>query len=188
MTKVCDHASVGVLLRDPAGAVLLIKRGTYPPGWAGVAGHVYDDHPGYYEAAIAEAREEAGVQLTPGQIPERATCGGWRDNRCRRQPCQNPEQPCPGIGHDWAVWMIDVPERPALHLSERETAGAMWATPHELGYLAGRTVAYASGHVPAAEWANTPGLEPVWVRWLCEAGLIDLPGNVLDRIESRLNG
>jgi len=33
-------------------------------------------------------------------------------------------------------------------------------------------VAYARGHVGAHEFAERPGLEPVWVRWLVEAGVL----------------
>ncbi|MDP4501100.1 hypothetical protein [Nonomuraea turcica] len=47
VVKVCDNASVGVLITNHTKQWLMIERATFPFGVASVAGHVFDDHPGW---------------------------------------------------------------------------------------------------------------------------------------------
>ena len=49
--------------------------------------------------------------------------------------------------------------------------------------LANRTAAYASGHISDDEFMDQPGIEPVWVLWLDEAGVIEISADDLIRID-----
>lgn len=156
--NVCDNTSVGVLIGDDQGRLLLFRRGRYPWGMAPVAGHV-DGHGTVEDAARAEIAEEVGVGVNGLEY----VAGGWRENRCRREP--GPQ----GVGHFWTVY------RAAWAGTVRATDEAKapaWYTPAEIQWLADRTVAYAAGRVAEADWRPAPGLEPVWVRWLADLGII----------------
>jgi 8-oxo-dGTP pyrophosphatase MutT (NUDIX family) len=158
--KRCDNASVGVVIeRD--GRYLVFTRATFPAGVAPCAGHVFDDHDGYEAAAAAEAREELGLTVTSLDL---AVAREWRANRCRR--LRGPQ----GTGHWWQVYRATVSG--TLRPSPRETRSARWADPAELQTLAARTARYARGEVTDGEFARNPGIEPVWVRWLCDLGVI----------------
>ncbi|WP_055477556.1 NUDIX domain-containing protein [Sphaerimonospora mesophila] len=161
MTKTCDNASVGVLVADENGRWLMFERATFPPGVAPAAGHVFDDHAGYESAARAEVAEELGLTVTSLEL---LPVGGWRPNRCRRQPGPR------GVGHQWQIYRASVAGR--LAPSARETRNVRWLTPAELQQLADVTVAYANGHITAREFEDRPGIEPVWVQWLSDYGLI----------------
>ena len=154
----CDNTSVGVLIWH-GGRLLVFDRATFPPGVAPAAGHV-DEHGGWEAAARAEVAEETGLMVT------RLTRlgGGWRANRCRREPGPR------GTGHHWRVYEAAVTGD--LAPSARETRNMRWVARRDLQILALRTAAYASGRLTAAEFAADPGIEPVWVRWLHDAGIV----------------
>lgn len=170
--KTCDNASVGILIvRD--GQYLVFERATFPAGVAPAAGHVFDDHAGYIEAAHAEVAEELGLTVTHLEL---LPVGGWRPNRCRRQPGER------GVGHQWQLYAAEVTGD--LDPSQRETRNVRWAGREELQGLAYLTVGYAHRWFNDEEFAARPGLEPVWVRWMAELGIIDVSGDDLVLIEA----
>jgi ADP-ribose pyrophosphatase YjhB (NUDIX family) len=172
MPKDCDNASVGVLIvRD--GRLLMFDRNTEPVGCAPVAGHVFDAHTSYDDAARAEVAEELGLTV---ETLELTPVGGWRGNRCRRLPGPN------GVGHQWRVYLATVSGD--LKPSPRETRNARWLDPAHLQQLARWTVMHARGEISADEFAADPGIEPVWCRFLMDLGFIRLSAADLDRVET----
>jgi 8-oxo-dGTP pyrophosphatase MutT (NUDIX family) len=176
VTKRCDNHSVGVLITDPHGRVLMFERATLPAGIAPPAGHI-DTHGDAYTAAITEVTEETGLTVT-GLTTLTHT---WRNNVCRRQ--HGPHGP----GHQWTVYTAHTTTG-ELNLDPREARNARWYTPAQLQALAERTVAYANGHTNADDNAAHPGIEPVWVEFLHATGLIHVsPADLMavDQIASR---
>lgn len=168
----CDNASVGVLIEDDQGRYLMFDRNTLPAGCAPCAGHVFDEHVSYPDAARAEVAEELGLaveHLTP--LP----AGGWRDNRCNRGP--GPK----GTGHQWRIYRAAVSGE--LNPSPRETRNARWLSLAEIQRLADRTAAHAHGRITAGQFAAAPGIEPVWVRFLADLGVITMGARDLEAIE-----
>lgn len=161
MTKVCDNSSVGVVITDDRGRVLLFQRTTPPVGRAPVAGHV-DDHGAVEEAARAEVAEEVGLTVT-ALVP---VIVRWRNNVCRRQ--HGPIGP----GHNWTVYRADVTG--AVDTDPAEARDARWYAPAEVQRLAERTAAHARGDITAAAFAADPGIGPVWAQFLQTLGLLDL--------------
>lgn len=171
VTKVCDNNSVGVLIRDMAGRYLMFRRATLPVGIAPPAGHI-DDHGTADDAAIAEVSEEVGltvVSLTPIVVQ-------WRRNICRRQ--YGPLGP----GHNWTVYRAEVIGD--VQASAAEALDADWYTSRQIQSLADRTIRYAHGWLSAEDYAEEPGLEPVWVGLLRDAGLIGVSDADLDAVET----
>lgn len=168
----CDNASVGVLITDDRGRYLMFDRNTPPDGCAPCAGHVFDEHTGYTDAARAEVAEELGLnagRLTP--LP----AGGWRHNRCNRGPGPL------GTGHRWKIYQAEVSGE--LNPSPRETRNARWLTLREIQRLADRTAVYAHGRISAGDFAAAPGIEPVWVAFLADLHLITMNPGELEDIE-----
>jgi 8-oxo-dGTP pyrophosphatase MutT (NUDIX family) len=172
--KICDNTSVGVIITNDRNEFLMFDRNTFPPGTAPVAGHV-DTHGTAREAAEAEVREEVG--LTIASLSEITTC--WRHNRCRRLPGPR------GVGHQWTIFHAVVSGN--LDPSERETRNARWIPRDDLQALADRTSAYARGGLSDEKFAEHPGIEPVWVHWLWEEGVISLQPGELARIDLLAN-
>lgn len=173
-TKVCDNASVGVIITNAAGDYLMFDRNTFPPGVAPVAGHI-DTHGTARQAAEAEVREEVG--LTVVSLME--ITAGWRTNRCRRQPGPR------GVGHQWTVFHAVVTG--ALDPSQRETRNVRWISRADVLALCSRTSRYAQGELSDAEFAARPGIEPVWVRWLLspDSWLRNSELDLIDQLASR---
>lgn len=158
--KTCDNRSVGCLLMNEEGQILVFDRNTPPQGAAPPTGHV-DDHGSLDEAVRAEVFEETGYQA--GEIS--LICGGWTKNHCRR--AAGPL----GHGHRWAVYhCTDFTGQ--LAPSAREIRNARWVSQSKLQDLFDRTVEFGRGCIPDEEFAATPGLEPVWGYWMAKAGLI----------------
>lgn len=170
----CDNASVGVIIeRD--GRWLFIWRNTFPFSVAPVSGHVFDEHPGYRDAAVAEVKEEAGLTveaLYPTGV------GGWRPNRCRREP--GPA----GTGHQWEVYTAVVSGE--LNPSPREVRLARWLSYPQVQLLANRTMLHAQGRISDRGWEESPGIEPVWTGFLAALGMIRLPDGDLRLIEASM--
>lgn len=171
----CDGHSVGVIVTDDHGRILIGDRADNT-GAAPIAGHIYDAHSGPRSAAVDEVREEAGLTVT------RLTylTGGWRANRCRRGA--GPDGP----GHTWYLYRAHAAGE--LQVDPGSYRNMRWAGVTELRTLAARTVDYARGQVPPAEWAAAPGIEPVWVLWLHQADpdALPVPSQDLDVIEDAL--
>lgn len=158
VTKRCDNTSVGMIVRDGAGRYLLHRRVRPPEGIAPCAGHI-DEHGTPEDAARAELREEYGLTLTS----LRRTLTGWHPGPCRRQ--HGPHGP----GHDWTVFEAQVTG--TVEAGADEAEDIRWYTRAELQQLAVHTVSVARG-VPGARQRD--GLEPVWVEWLAELGVVHL--------------
>jgi 8-oxo-dGTP pyrophosphatase MutT (NUDIX family) len=159
--SVCDNTSVGVIIRDGAGRVLLIRRARPPIGLAPVAGHI-DGHGDAPAAARAEVAEEIGLRVT--SLSPRIH--RWRPNRCRRRT--GPQ----GAGHLWTVF--DAAATGTLRPDPAEAGAADWYTRGDVQRLAERTAAAARGALGGQGFAADPGLEPVWVAFLAEFGLVRL--------------
>lgn len=177
MSKKCDNASVGVLAEHQANGRqrwLFIWRNTFPFSVAPVSGHVFDDHPSYADAAAAELKEEAGLDVAEVSW---TPVGGWRPNRCRREP--GPQ----GTGHRWEVYIAYTgPGLPALAPSEREVRRARWLSRPEVQLLANRTMLYAQGRVSERSWDRDPGIEPVWVGFLADLDMIRMTAQDLELV------
>ncbi len=151
----CDHTSVGILVyRGPD--LLLIQRKRPPFGMAPPAGHV-DDHTTFEEAASAELCEEVGLR----SIKLRLVIEGRRENHCRRPN---------GTWHFWKIYQTATEGR--LTPSPSETVRAIWVSPSELEMLADRTELYLSKAIAESDWETQPGLEPIWLGWLLELGIL----------------
>jgi hypothetical protein len=170
-TKVCDNASVGIIIKGHDGRYLFFDRKTFPPGTASAAGHVFDEHSGYRDAAAAEVNEELGLTVETLTL----LSGGWRGNKCRRRPGPR------GVGHQWEIYLAEVSGE--LNPSTRKTKNVRWLTQSQLQKLTDRTVAYADGRVTDAQFTAQPGIEPVWVQWLADAGLITASPEALAKID-----
>jgi len=160
----CDNTSVGVIIADGYGNYLLFDRNTFPPGTAPPAGHV-DGHGSYEDAARAEVQEETGLTV----ISLAYITGGWRDNKCRRAP--GPA----GTGHEWRVYLATVAGD--LDPSPRETRNARWLNRDDMQSLACQTAWHAQG------LRDEPGIEPVWVQWLADSGLVVMHPHSLAQID-----
>jgi 8-oxo-dGTP pyrophosphatase MutT (NUDIX family) len=155
----CDNRSVGVIAEDGYGNFLLFERAT-PAGIAPAAGHV-DNHGGWEETARAEVAEELGLTV----VSLEHVTGGWRPNACHREPGPR------GPGHDWRVYRATVAGD--LHPCPREARNVRWLNHRDVRELADRTAGYAAGRLTTADFAARPGIEPVWIQWLADAGIID---------------
>ena len=151
MVKPCDHTSVGLIVPNPQGQILLIKRAKPPYGYACPAGHV-DDHGGWQQAALAELEEEVGLRARQIDLLH----VGRYENPCRRPG---------GAWHNWRVYFI-VAEGFDVIASENETCGFLWAGPRKLHELARRTARRRAGDIPDEAWQADPGLEDIWVTLL----------------------
>jgi ADP-ribose pyrophosphatase YjhB (NUDIX family) len=155
MTPVCDHTSVGILVRRD-GQLLLIERKRPPIGWAPPAGHV-DDQESYEAAARSELFEEVGLRA----ISLTLIAEGRRDNPCRRQG---------GTWHNWKIYQADAQGDPKP--SEQEVKRLHWCTRDELETLAARTRLFLEKKLSEPDWKSQPGLEPIWLEWLQLLGVV----------------
>jgi ADP-ribose pyrophosphatase YjhB (NUDIX family) len=170
-TQVCDGTSVGVIITNGSDEYLMVERTTSPVGIAPPARHV-DGHGSASDIAYAQARDAAGVE-----VAWLATVAAtWRDNICQRQP--GPQ----GTGHHWTVYSGLVDDTAAT--AAARPTGARWYSRHEVQNLAERTAAYATGEISAAEFTAAPGIEPVWVDWLCRAQVITMSAWDRDNIDA----
>src|SRR5947207_2446167 len=85
---ICDHTSVGVLVRRGSD-LLLIERKRPPYGFAPPAGHV-DHRPTWEDAARAELCDEVGLSAGPLIL----IFEGRKNNHCRR------------TGGNWRYWKV----------------------------------------------------------------------------------
>lgn len=153
--NVCDNKSVGMLIRN-GDKILLIERKKPPFGFAPPAGHV--DNKGSFEnAAKEEVAEEVG--LTPKEI--KLVTEGRKENRCRREG---------GTWHYWKIYQVETEGN--IKRSPDETKQADWFSIDQIKSLAQRTEKYLSGNIPEELWQQSPGIEPVWVEWFKQLGIL----------------
>ena len=161
---ICDNKSVGVIIEDEAGNLLLLRRGRYPVGIAPVAGHV-DSHGSPVQAALDEVQEELGLNIQPEDLRATKIQSRRVENVCRRVG---------GTHHDW--WVFKAHKFSGeLHPDEEETLGARWYSPEELRKLAAKARALENGSLGDEEFAADPGLEKVWLDFLVELGYLPSP-------------
>lgn len=154
-TKVCDNKSVGMIIKK-GDNILLIERRKPPFGFAPPAGHV-DDKGSFDNAARKEAEEEVGLTVKKIDL----IAEGRKENHCRRE------------GGSWHYWKIyEVETIGDVKRSQDETKQAGWFSADEIKTLAQRTEQYLAGGVPEEEWQQSPGMEPVWVEWFKELGIL----------------
>lgn len=159
--KVCDHTSVGVVLEDKQGNVLLLKRAKFPVGMAPPAGHI-DDHGSPEQAAVDEVREEVGLMILPTALNKTAI-----QKRRTNLPCRRID----GDHHDW--WIYKATDYSGdLRPSEDETKGAAWYSPGELQALADRTREFKAGGITIADYQANPGFDEVWLGFMVELGYV----------------
>lgn len=117
--KVCNHTSVGVILTNASGQILLIDRKRFPLFFACPAGHLEEgEQP--EAGAIREAKEEVGFNISNLQLVLHERF----DNPCRRQD---------GIWHEWWVYRADFFGE--LQASQDETKSAGWYDRDEIEAL-----------------------------------------------------
>ena len=174
MAEICDNKAVGAVITDRAGRYLLFSRVTYPAGFAPVEGHV-DGHRNFRAAVRAIVGQECGLEV----LAVTRAWSGWRGNACHRRP--GPA----GVGHDWRICRAEVA---GILTPGAGTIAVRTVTERDLQQLANRTALYARGQVSDAGLAGRPGLEPVWVGFFHELGLVVMtPGDLAltDRLASR---
>jgi ADP-ribose pyrophosphatase YjhB (NUDIX family) len=166
----CCGTSVGVLLTNGNGDVLLIGRAWHPIGHAPVAGHVADEHASVAEAAVAEVREEVGLALTRMET----AWTGHLPNLCSSPPARRP-------GHTWTL--IRGTAVGTLRPAPGETVGAAWYTRRRVQVLAARTIAHAHSGQPAADQPHD-SLEAVWVEHLHRLGVLQVARRDLEAVRA----
>lgn len=173
MPYTCDNASVGVLISNRSGELLMLRRAWFPAGIAPVAGHVFDEHASYEEAACAETGEEVGM-LARGLVD--TGVGGWRPNKCGAEnKGADPRAP----GHEWKIYAAAATGEPRT-TDEAKSVG--WYSQADVQALAERTGRYALGDVTQQQFEDRPGLEPVWVGFLQDLGIIEVQRHQLEAI------
>jgi ADP-ribose pyrophosphatase YjhB (NUDIX family) len=155
MSSPCDNKSVGIIVKNNEG-VLLIERKKFPFGFAAPAGHI-DDHGSFEDAAEAELKEETGLTADSLTLllEER------KENKCRREG---------GSWHYWKVYEAEVSGN--LSLSKSETKQAGWYNYDDLMRLAQKTQNYLNKNISDEEWEREPGLEPVWFEFFKELKIL----------------
>ncbi len=138
------------------GKILLIERRIPPFGFAPPAGHV-DDGEEFEDAAQRELEEEVGLKVKEIRLLAEKR----RDNRCSR-----PE----GDWHHWKVYEVESDGE--VKRSPEETKRAGWYDHTSIASLAKRTESYLSGEISEKEWEERPGIEPVWLDWFRELGIV----------------
>ena len=144
----CIGKSVGAIIRNKAGEILMIDRVHEPFGWACPAGHVEEDK-GFKEpfrgSLDMEVSEEVGLKVLSAEMVLEETVS-W--NNCRRST----------EGHHWRVYeVLEVGEYEEISINNAgyiEARGYGWFKPEELEHLE---------------------LEPVWRYFLEKLGYIGEP-------------
>jgi 8-oxo-dGTP pyrophosphatase MutT (NUDIX family) len=169
---VCDHRSVGIDIVGTDGARLMLERVKPPVGIAPAAGHV-DEHGSPEYAARAETVEELGLTV----ISLNLMVGDWVPNRCRRDVV-----PGCDVGHLWTIYRAKVTGD--INPGADEARNVAWRSADQVHDLVNRTVGYARGEITGAEFADVPGLEPVWVCWYARLGVIQITDDDLNRVSA----
>lgn len=112
------HYSVGAVIKR-GGKYLLVDRAKFPPGYAGIAGHV-DEGEGPEGALIREVKEE----------------GGYRVKKCKRLFEEELANECRrGVKtHKWSLYECEV--EGDMEWNPEETKSIGWYSPDEMKRLA----------------------------------------------------
>lgn len=164
MAKVCDNTTVGVVMKNKQGDLLLIERKNWPYGMALPAGHLDGDSA--EKGAVREIAEEVGLNILSQELVFEKKL----DNPCKR------------IGGDKHFWYVYEAKEwrgePFIREEEIEKVRKIsWTPAGELKALSVRTEEFARRYwldsekdlasltyalCDDKEWQNWPGLEPVW--------------------------
>jgi len=155
MSKICDHTSVGMIVRRD-GKILLIERAKFPKGFACPAGHVDGDE-SYEVSAQRELKEEVGLDAARLEL----LVDKRMDNPCR---CEG------GSWHQWKVYEVEATGDIERSLDETKKAG--WYSIEDMQALAEKTEKFQKGEIAEEEWNEHPGLEPVWYDWFKELKIL----------------
>lgn len=155
--KRCCGTSVGVIIENTVGDLLMVTRGWWPKGTAPVAGHVKDAHTDVADALVAEAREEVGLAVTG----HRMIWDGHLPNLCASLPHE------PRPGHYWHL--AEATAEGQVVAAPGETKGATFYSRMQVRALADATLAHYRAGGTAADQPDA-SLEAVWLRLLFEAG------------------
>lgn len=155
MSKICDHTSVGMIVRKD-GKLLLIERAKKPFGFAVPAGHVDGDDT-FEVAAARELKEEVGLET----VEIKLLTEGRRENPCRRLD---------GTWHYWKIFQIET--KGEIERSEDETKRANWYSLEKIKELAKKTEKYIKKEISEEEWEINPGLEPIMYEFFKEIKII----------------
>lgn len=168
---ICDHKSVGLVVFNKEGKILLIERKNYPIAVAPPAGHL--DGLSFKAAAKYELRHETGLEVVKMKLLLKTL----KDNPCRRSG---------GFDHYWKIFMIEKYEG-KIKSSTFEAKKVFWASLNELEKFAKKTESFAQKHrinmynlikltqvlAMDEEWNENPGIEPVWYHIFYELGYLD---------------
>ena len=103
------HVSVGAVIRDKEGKILLVDRAIFPPGLAGIAGHL-DEGEKPEEAITREIGEEANLAVKKLRLLLHNFVD-W--NECSR-----------GVkGHEWYVFEAECAGTPEKNDRESKSIG-----------------------------------------------------------------
>jgi len=119
--KRCPNGSVGVIIENSLGHILLIDRATFPYGYAAPAGHTeIGEAP--EDAARREVVEEVGLTLQDLTLVWR----GVIQNPCRRGYDE----------HEWWVYRAKAPELARVRIDKNAARSARWVNLEDLATLA----------------------------------------------------
>lgn len=114
------HRSVGAIIKNKEGKILMIDRATPPLAWACPAGHIRKEE-GPKQALIREVFEEVGLDVKDYKLLLQEFVE-W--NECRR-----------GVrGHDWSLFEV-LQWEGEVKTSQREVKRFAWLTPKEIAKL-----------------------------------------------------
>lgn len=149
----CDHTSVGALIYNGYGQLLMFERNTPPYGIAGPAGHCDGDS--YVDALKKEVWEEVGLEVVEWSSK---LVTSFCINRACRRPYEGE------AGHEWQFYLTTTTHLD-LNPSVRETKNVDWYSPLEIKQLMRRTEEYhLYGTISDEEWYEQPGLDISWYR------------------------
>lgn len=136
------HLSVGAIIKNNKGEILMIDRLKTPFGWACPAGHIDEDEEPE-EALLREVKEETGLNIKSfNEIDINYTRDDYTD--CPQEPCSR--------GINFHMWFIyDVVAEGELIFKADEVKAIKWCSIEEIK------------HLP---------LEKVWKYWLEKLNVI----------------
>jgi 8-oxo-dGTP pyrophosphatase MutT (NUDIX family) len=150
----CDNTSVGIILENKIGEILLLNRAKFPFGLAAPAGHI-DNHGSPEQAMIDEVSEEVGLYIASKSL-EKVIDARRIDNKCRRAE---------GDHHYWTVFRASNVEG-EFEPSADETLGVEWVSLDRLNELSKSTIDRED--TPASRGDQV--LEPIWLSFFTELG------------------
>ncbi len=124
------HKSVGIMIVNKEGKVLVIERAKFPPGYSLPAGHI-DNGENPATAVKREAYEEVGLTIHKPQLVLETAIHG---DSCRRG-CDD---------HMWQLFVAAMPVSQTVQYEENEARAAVWMNVDELKK---QNVPYAMRHL-----------------------------------------